>query len=80
MLSLESNRLKFTFNGVEKCLRFPTVREWDAYAKKVVDTSASVSEVVEFLCNLGLDKETGDLLEPGHLELILSEISAPKKK
>jgi hypothetical protein len=79
MLNLESNNLKFTFNGVEKCLRFPTVREWDSYAKKAKD-GVSVSEVVDFLIGLGLDKKTADILEPGHLEQILEAISKPKKK
>lgn len=80
MLNLESNNLVFMFNGAEKRLRFPTVREWDAYAKKVANKENEVGEVISFLCSLGLDEKTADLLEAAHLEAILNELSAPKKK
>jgi hypothetical protein len=79
MLNLESNKLVFTFNGAEKNLRFPTVREWDSYAKKAKD-GVSVSDIVDFLVSLGLDEKSANDLEPGHLELILEAISKPKKK
>lgn len=83
MLNLESNNLVFLFNGAEKKMRFPTVKEWGGYQKKVdaVKGESSVIEVaLDFFVHLGLDRETADKLENAHLEAIISELSGVKKK
>jgi hypothetical protein len=83
MLNLESNNLVFTFNGVEKKMRFPTVREWGEYQKAIdglKDKVKTIDVICDFLIKLGLDKKTTELLENGHLEAIIGELTAVKKK
>ena len=80
MLNFESNTLVFTFNGAEKKVRFPTVREWEKYAESLKEKGESSSVVIEFIVSLGLDAATADLLELSHLTQILEKLSESKKK
>jgi hypothetical protein len=83
MLSLESNKLVFSFNNAEKKMRFPTVREWVAYQVSI-ESAKNNSEIIEagieFFVKLGLDKKTAEILENDHLEKIMSALSGSKKK
>ena len=83
MLNLESNKLVFTFNGTEKKMRFPTVKEWVAYQVKIQEAknnSDAIESGLEFFVGLGLDKKTAELLENEHLEQIMNVLAGSKKK
>lgn len=84
MLNLETNRLVLKFNGVEETLRYPTIREFASYEKRVLalnnDFEAIVEEGLGFLMGLGLSKETCDQLELNHVETITETLRSPKKK
>jgi hypothetical protein len=83
MLNLESNSLVFTFNGAEKKMRFPTVREWGSYQREIEalkNKNDSIDVIIDFFVKLGLDKKSAELLENAHLEAIINELSGVKKK
>ena len=79
MLNLESSKLKFTFNGEKKEMRFPTVKEWGVYNKKLKDKKADEGQLLmEFFVDMGLDKETCEMLEGGHVEKIVKALTEKK--
>lgn len=79
MLNLESNKLKFTFNGQEKEMRFPTVKEWGSYNKKIKEKSSEEGELLmDFFVDMGLDRQTCELLESGHVEQIVKSLTEKK--
>ena len=84
MLNLETNNLLLKFNGVDESLRYPTIREFASYEKRVLslegDFEAIVEEGLNFLISLGLSKSTCDKLELSHVETITEKLRSPKKK
>ena len=79
MLNLESSKLKFTFNSEKKEMRFPSMKEWEAYNKKLKEKKKSETELLkEFFIEMGLDKETYDKLESGHVEKIIEALTQKK--
>lgn len=84
MLDLESSNLVFKFNGTEKKMRFPTVKEWVAYQSQVESNKGKNSDIIDagldFFVKLGLDKKTADALENDHLEKIMTALIGSKKK
>lgn len=79
MLNLESNKLKFLFNGQEKEMKFPTVKEWGEYNKKIKAKEVDEGEMLmEFFVNMGLDRETCEQLESAHVESIVKALTEKK--
>ena len=79
MLNLETNNLKFKFNGKEQSMRFPTVKEWGSYRKKLKGSEGEEAELMlKFFVDLGLDKKVAESLEAHHAESLVSALIEKK--
>lgn len=79
MLNLETNNLKFKFNGKEQSMRFPTVKEWGKYRNKLKNNEGKEAELMlEFFVDLGLDKKVSESLEAHHAESLVNALVEKK--
>ena len=78
-MELKRRKLKFTLDGEEYKVLFPTVRQLDSYQKDLDKNKGKELDcLVSFLDNLGLSKDVSYGLEVTHLEQIVGEISGSK--
>ena len=83
MLKLETNKLRFSFDGQEQTVKFPTIKQFAAYEQEMAGFASEPTKAVEytlnFLCDLGLERSVADALEIDHVEQITTALRGKKK-
>lgn len=84
MLELESDTLKFKFNGKDCSIKFPTAKEISEHARRCEEHKEDGEKVRqltgEFWETLGLPIDVYDQLQHNHIMKITEEIYGTKKK
>jgi hypothetical protein len=80
VLEFKKSVLKFTLDGKEYEVKFPTIKAVQAFQAKAKEKAEDdLGLTIEFLSSLGLDKEVCETLEITHLTAILTALTDSKK-
>ena len=79
MLEFKKRVLKFSFDGKEQELKYPTVKKIKELQVLQKNEKDEVVVLEEFLIGLGLDQEVFGELEVDHMNKIVDTLINPKK-
>lgn len=80
MLDFRDECLEFKYNGKEHKLSYPTVGKLKKFQKKTKGNEDEIDALIEFLCDLGGDKEVIESLSIGAMTTLVEELSSGGKK
>lgn len=76
MLSFESKKLVFKFDGEEQEIEYPTIRKISQFRKELQAKETDEVEItIRFLCNLGAKRETIEALRISQLNKLVEELT-----
>jgi TRAP-type C4-dicarboxylate transport system substrate-binding protein len=76
MLSFDSKKLVFKFNGKEQEIEYPTVKKVNQFRKELKNKEHDeVETVVNFICSLGAERETIESLRVSQLNKLVEELT-----
>jgi len=79
MLEFSRRELQFKLDDVEYNIKFPSVKQMSSYSKAYAESADKFDSVIEFLVELGLEKEMCENLELDHLNKIIKVLTEEKK-
>ena len=76
MLSFDSKKLVFKFNGEDQEIEYPTIKKIGMFRKDLQSKDNDEMEVtINFLCNLGAKREVIEALRVSQLNKLVEELT-----
>jgi len=79
MLEFDRRVFEFKLDGKKHVVKSPTVRQIEELQKKSKD-APGLEETIDFLEQLGLDKDVAYSMEPWQLQKVVEEVSGAEEK
>ncbi len=79
MLEFKRRVLKFNLDDVDYKINYPNVRQVSQFSKEYDESVDKVDVVINFMDELGFDKEICEQMEMDHLNQILEKLTEAKK-
>lgn len=79
MLKFDRKTLSFTFDGKEYSIEYPTLKKIGEFRKKLKEQDADeVDCTINFLCDLGAEREVIESLRVAQLNQLVDELTLEK--
>lgn len=75
MLNFDEAKLEFTFKGKQYSMEYPSIKKLNKFKKQLKKSEDEIDSTIEFLCDLGAEKEVIEALRVSQLNALVEEIT-----